>query len=148
MSTAMVITTVITSDVDVEKVKTLTLEQIRNNDQGLINNLMDRGVDARITTAILNIDEFLDYIRIRRRKEPSKTLAKPSRTKARVEAVAPQVNTVVVTDNMSELEFMEYTLQQINNGKHATGVKMNQETLAVMEEEPIGESFSRQPFLY
>jgi len=147
MSTAMVITTVITSDVDVEKVKTLTLEQIRNNDQGLINNLLDRGVDACITTAILNIDEFLDYIRIRRRKGSSKTLARSDKTEAVVEAVTNQANTVV-TDNMSELEFMEYTLQQINNGKHKAVVNFNQETLAVMEEEPIGESFSRQPFLY
>jgi len=147
MSTAMVIATVITSDVDVEKVKTLTLEQIRNNDQGLINNLLDRGVDACITTAILNIDEFLDYIRIRRRKGSSKTLARSDKTEAVVEAVTNQANTVV-TDNMSELEFMEYTLQQINNGKHKAVVNFNQETLAVMEEEPIGESFSRQPFLY
>lgn len=148
MSTAMVIATVITSDVDVEKVKTLTLEQIRNNDRGLINNLLDRGVDASITTAILNIDEFLDYIRIRGRKRPSKAIGRRNKAGTVVEAVANQANTVVATDSMSELEFMEYTLQQINHGKHEAVVKMNQETLAVMEEEPIGESFSRQPFLY
>lgn len=148
MSTAMVIATVITSDVDVEKVKTLTLEQIRNNDRGLINNLLDRGVDASITTAILNIDEFLDYIRIRGRKKPSKAAGRPNQAGTVVEAIANQANTVVATDTMSELEFMEYTLQQIDNGKHAKVVNLTQETLAAMEEEPIGESFSRQPFLY
>lgn len=139
MSTAMVIATVITTDMDVEKVKTFTLEQIRNNDQGLVNHLLDRGVDARVATAILNIDEFLDYMRVRQQKRVKR--------KAKQPAQMPDA-TLVVTDNMSELEFMEHTLQQIKHGKHAPVVKLSEEALAVIEDEPIGEAFSRQPFLY
>jgi hypothetical protein len=139
MSTAMVIATVITTDVDVEKVKSFTLEQIRDNDQGLLNHLLDRGVDARVATAILNVEEFLDYLRIRRRNGAPQTRVEP--------AEAPS-ETVVVTDNMSELEFMEYTLQQLTNGEHEPVVKLNEEALEAMEDERIGEEFSRRPFLY
>ncbi|MBX3012046.1 MAG: hypothetical protein KF832_11095 [Caldilineaceae bacterium] len=139
MSTAMVIATVITTDVDVEKVKTFTLEQIRNNDQGLVNHLLDRGVDASVATAILNIDEFLDYMRIQRRK----------RVKRKVKQPAPaSVETVVVTENMSELEFMEHTLQQIKQEQHPPFAKFSEEALAAIENERIGEEFSRHPFLY
>ena len=146
MSAAMVIATVITTDMDLEKVKNFTLEQIRNNDQGLLNHLLDRGVDARVATAILNIEEFLDYLRIRQRKvaqpaqpAPATSVAQPSHAPA---------ETMVVTDNMSELEFMEYTLQQLNNGKHEPAVPLSAEALTEMEDEAIGEEFSCHPFLY
>ncbi len=143
MSTAMVITTVITTDVDVEKVKTFTLEQIRDNDQSLLNNLLDRGVDAHVTTAILNIEEFLEYMRIRRRKLARQKAAQPI-------AVAPQETpaTVVVTDEMSELEFMEFTLQQLQSGEQTPLVTLSQAAVEAMEEEHIGEDFSHRPFLY
>ncbi|MEZ4730936.1 MAG: hypothetical protein R3E79_27765 [Caldilineaceae bacterium] len=138
MSTAMVIATVITTDVDVEKVKDFTLEQIRNNDQGLLNNLLDQGVDARVATAILNVEEFLDYIQIRQRQDvmppPPPVVAAPT--------------TTVITDNMSELEFMEYTMQQLSNGVAEPSVRFSPEDLAAMEEEQIGEDFARHPFLY
>lgn len=140
MSAAMVIATVITTDMDLEKVKNFTLEQIRNNDQGLLNHLLDRGIDARVATAILNIEEFLDYLRIRQRK-----VAQPAPSMAVAQAPA---ETMVVTDNMSELEFMEYTLQQLNHGKRESAVRFSAEALAEMEGEAIGEEFSRHPFLY
>ena len=136
----MVIATVITTDMDLEKVKNFTLEQIRNNDQGLLNHLLDRGVDARVATAILNIEEFLDYLRIRQRK-----VAQPAPSTAIAQAPA---ETMVVTANMSELEFMEYTLQQLNHGKRESSVRFSAEALAEMEGEAIGEEFSRHPFLY
>lgn len=143
MSAAMVIATVITTDMDLEKVKNFTLEQIRNNDQGLLNHLLDRGVDARVATAILNIEEFLDYLRIRQRKVAQPAHPAPSPTVAQAPA-----ETMVVTDNMSELEFMEYTLQQLNHGKRESVVRFSAEALAEMEGEAIGEEFSRHPFLY
>lgn len=146
MSTAMVIATVVTTDVDLEKVKTFTLEQIRNNDQGLLNHLLDRGVDARVATAILNIEEFLEYLHIRQRKVTQPAQPAPSTLVA--QPMQAPSETVVVTDNMSELEFMEYTLQQLSNGKHEPSVRFSAEALAEMEDEPIGEEFSRHPFLY
>lgn len=143
MSAAMVIATVITTDMDLEKVKNFTLEQIRNNDQGLLNHLLDRGVDARVATAILNIEEFLDYLRIRQRKVAQPAQPAPSTAIAQAPA-----ETMVVTANMSELEFMEYTLQQLNHGKRESAVRFSAEALAEMEGEAIGEEFSRHPFLY
>lgn len=143
MSAAMVIATVITTDMDLEKVKNFTLEQIRNNDQGLLNHLLDRGVDARVATAILNIEEFLDYLRIRQRKVAQPAHPAPSTAVAQAPA-----ETMVVTANMSELEFMEYTLQQLNHGKRESSVRFSAEALAEMEGEAIGEEFSRHPFLY
>lgn len=142
MSTAMVIATVITTDVDVEEVKTCTLEQIRNNDQGLLNRLLDRGVEANVTTAILNIEEFLEYLHLRQRKRVVPAPAQP------VTPPAENAETVVVTEHMSELDFMEYTFQQLQNGDQKPTVTFSAEALAVMEDEPIGEEFARQPFLY
>ncbi|MCE7980552.1 MAG: hypothetical protein DYG89_05115 [Caldilinea sp. CFX5] len=138
----MVIATVITTDVDVEEVKTCTLEQIRNNDQGLLNRLLDRGVEANVTTAILNIEEFLEYLHLRQRKRVVPAPAQP------VTPPAENAETVVVTEHMSELDFMEYTFQQLQNGDQKPTVTFSAEALAVMEDEPIGEEFARQPFLY
>ncbi len=140
MSTAMVIATVvtavITTDVDVEEVKTCALEQIRNNDQGLLNRLLDRGVEANVTTAILNIEEFLEYLHLRQRK---RVVPAPP---------AEDAETVVVTENMGELDFMEYTFQQLHSGDQKPTVTFSAEALAAMEDEQIGEEFARQPFLY
>lgn len=141
MSTAMVIATVITTEVDVEEVKTWTLEQIRNNDQGLLNRLLDQGVEASVTTAILNIEEFLEYLHLRQRRR-AKPAVKPA------PAPAESAETVVVTENMGELEFMEYTFQQLHSGDQKPTVTFSEEALAVMEDEQIGEEFGRQPFLY
>lgn len=146
MSAAMVIATVITTDVDLEKVKNFTLDQIRNNDQGLLNHLLDRGIDARVATAILNIEEFLEYLRIRQRKVAQPV--QPAPVPSVAQPVPAPAETMVVTDNMSELEFMEYTLQQLNNGKRESSVRFSVEALAEMEGEAIGEEFSRHPFLY
>ncbi|MEZ4861121.1 MAG: hypothetical protein R3C14_07440 [Caldilineaceae bacterium] len=141
MSTAMVVTTVITADADVEKVKTFTLEQIRDNDRGLLDNLLNQGVDACVITAILNVDEFLDYIRIRRRQGTAQA-------QEQAEATAEPSPTVVITDGMSESEFMEYTLQQLNKGERTPLVPLSEETLEAIEEEHIGQHFSCYPFLY
>lgn len=140
MSTAMVIATVITTDVDVEEVKTCTLEQIRNNDQGLLARLLDQGVEANVTTAILNIEEFLEYLHLRQRKRvvPAQPVTTP----------AEQAETIVVTETMSELDFMEYTFQQLQSGDQKPTVTFSAETLAAIEDEQIGEEFARQPFLY
>ena len=142
MSTAMVIATVITTDVDVEEVKTCTLEQIRNNDQGLLERLLDRGVEANVTTAILNIEEFLENLHLRQRKRVVPAPAQPTATPA------DSRETVVVTENMGELDFMEYTFQQLQNGDQKPTVTFSAEALAAMEDEQIGEEFARQPFLY
>jgi hypothetical protein len=142
MVIATVVTAVITTDVDVEEVKTCTLEQIRNNDQGLLERLLDRGVEANVTTAILNIEEFLEYLHLRQRKRVVPAPAQPATPPAE------NAETVVVTENMGELDFMEYTFQQLQSGDQKPTVTFNAEALAAMEDEQIGEAFARQPFLY
>ena len=56
--------------------------------------------------------------------------------------------TTVVTDNMSEAEFMDFTLTQLRHGNGVAVSQYNGEALAAMEEEQIGEDFARRPFLY
>jgi hypothetical protein len=49
---------------------------------------------------------------------------------------------------MSELEFMEHTLQQLRSNGTNNFVALNDEALAAMEAEEIGEDLSHYPFHY
>ena len=49
---------------------------------------------------------------------------------------------------MNELEFMDYTLEQLRQDNLPSLVSISEQALDAMEEERIGEDFSRQPFLY
>jgi hypothetical protein len=134
----MVITTVVTTDIeqptDVEKVKQYAFDHVRNHEQTLVQELTDQGVAAQVTTAILDVNQLLDYIRLRRQAEARQT---------RKGAAAP-----VDPEAMSEWEFVEYTLQQLAVGEQHVTAPFSDEALAAMEEERIGEEFARYPFLY
>lgn len=49
---------------------------------------------------------------------------------------------------MSEGEFMEYVLEQLRNGQRQPYSTLTDADLEAIEEEHIGEDFSRYPFLY
>ncbi|MCB0064027.1 MAG: hypothetical protein KDE19_18015 [Caldilineaceae bacterium] len=146
MSTTMVITTVVTADVnggtDVEKVKQYAFDHVRNHEQALVQELTDKGVEAQVTTALLDVNQLLDYIR--RRQDAERRQAQTYPTASAESAAATEVD----TDAMSEWEFVEYTLQQLATSAQETTVQFSEEALATMEEEAIGEEFSRYPFLY
>lgn len=59
---------------------------------------------------------------------------------------APQL--VVLTDAMSELEYMAYILAQLRTGQRQPLVKFSSAELEAMKEEHIGEHFLQYPFLY
>ncbi len=137
MSTTMVITTVVTTDVeiemDVEKVKQSAFDHVRNHEQTLVKKLTDQGVEAQVTTAIFDVNQLLDYLRLRRQAE-------------REQAATPSV--AVDPASMSEWEFVAYTLQQQATGTEKPTVSLSAEALVAIEEEQIGEELSRYPFLY
>ena len=56
--------------------------------------------------------------------------------------------TTVVTANMDEVEFMNYTLEQLRQGHGQGAIHLAEEALAGFEAESIGEDFARRPFLY
>lgn len=145
MSTTMVITTVVTADVememDVEKVKQYAFDHVRNREEALIRELTDQGVDAQVKTALLDVNQLLDMIRQRQATERRQKQAKPVST-------ATAATAAVDTDAMSEWEFVEYTLQQMAAGEQQATIPFSDEELAAIEEEVIGAEFSRYPFLY
>lgn len=172
MTTAVVVTSIVTTNLGEAKFVDHILEQIRRNDRDLLNKISKVDMDARVVTAILNVNEFMNYAHewLRQqeaeKKQPKKrqtkkraepTLIKPVEELKQVEEAA-QVHgtgktalankTTVVNHDMSEGEFMEYALAQLREGKVQMFTSFNTEELENIEDEPIGEDFSRQPFLY
>ena len=151
MSTTMVITTVVTADieieVDVEKVKQYAFDHVRNQEQTLVQQLTDNGVDAQVTTALLDVNQLLDYIRLRQEAERRRK-GMQTETNDRERADAALDFAEIDVEAMSEWEFVEYTLQQLAAGERQATVLLSDEALAAIEDEAIGEDFSRSPFLY
>lgn len=54
----------------------------------------------------------------------------------------------VVTESLSEGELMDYVLEQWRTGQRQPYIRFTDEDLEAIEEEWIGEHFSRYPFLY
>lgn len=142
MPTTMVITTVVTADldveVDVERVKNYTAAYVRNREQDLVSELTDQGVEAQVTTAILEVNQLLDYLRLHREEAYA------------VPAVQPAATPMPVLDPaaMNEADFLAFTLQQLRTDDREPPVHFSDAALAALEAEPIGEEFSRTPFLY
>lgn len=146
MTTAVVVTSIVTTNLGEARFVDHLLKQIRRNDKHLLNKLNAVDGDARVVTAILNVGEFMSYAQeyLRNREEAVVTQAKPLNGVSK-----PDVHkTTVVTADMDELEFMAYTLDQLRQGNPPTSVKLTAEALEALEEEKIGEDFSCQPFLY
>ncbi|MFN8490063.1 MAG: hypothetical protein U0350_20920 [Caldilineaceae bacterium] len=166
MTTAVVVTSIVTTNLGEAKFVDHILEQIRRNDRDLLNKLAKVDVDARVVTAILNVNEFMSYANEwLRQQQTEKKPTKKRRTAKRADpalfkrpeeakpsAGLAQSNgmnqTTVVNQAMSEGEFMEYTLAQLRQGNVQPFSSFSAEAAEQMEDEPIGEDFSRQPFLY
>jgi len=146
MTTAVVVTSIVTTNLGEARFVDHLLKQIRRNDKQLLNKLNAVDGDARIVTAILNVGEFMSYAQeyLRNREEAVVTQAKPLNGISKPDAH----KTTVVTADMDELEFMAYTLEQLRQGSPPTSVKLGAEALEAIEEEKIGEDFSCQPFVY
>jgi hypothetical protein len=159
MATAVVVATIVTTNVSEDEFKLRALDQIRHNDRSLLDSLATAGIDARVVTAIMDVDEFMEYVSERDVRERDQRLQQSGESggkngvaqgnAADDAAAPPEVSkTVVVTDDMSEAEFMEHALQQLRNGQQASLVDLDEAALREMEDEEIGEHFSRYPFQY
>jgi hypothetical protein len=150
MTTAVVVTSIVTTNLGEARFVDHVLEQVRRNDRDLLNKISAVDMDARVVTAILNVNEFMSYAHewLRQRQDEKsiepvlpeqtngvmkamngKTTSKPTVAKKTGATSKKSNKTLVVSENMNEGEFMDYTLER-------------------MEEKHIGEDFSEQPFLY
>jgi hypothetical protein len=138
MTTAVIVTTIVTTELGETKFLDQVLEQIRKNDHSLPTRLTPIDLDAKVTTAILDIADFMGYAQAWMHRQP----------KAPAQEQEKSAPTLVCTDDMSEGEFMDYVLQQIHQGKQPAYAQFTNGELEGIEEEKIGEHFSQNPFLY
>jgi hypothetical protein len=141
MTTAVVVATVVTTDLSETICKDRLLEQLRRNDSDLRASLTGEDQGASVVTAILNVEEFMEYV-----QEWSQH--KTNRNGKASDAGSSAGSTEVITDGMDELEFMEHTLQQLRNTQAKSFITLSDKDLARMEEEEVGEDISRYPFHY
>ena len=62
MSTAMVVATIVNTNMSEAGFRQHVVEQLRVNDRSLLDKLADADGDANVVTAVLNVDEFLAYL--------------------------------------------------------------------------------------
>jgi|GEM_PF-1719798 len=158
MTTAVVVTSIVTTNLGEAGFLDHLLEQIRTNDRSLLRRLSDVDGEATVVTAVLDLAEFVSYASewLHRRQAAPPEFKFPEPTFGEIDqlGVANGVSkpiatgTTVVTANMSEAEFMDYTLTQMRQGNGASVGQYSGEALAAIEEEQIGEDFARHPFLY
>ncbi len=146
MPTAVVVATVVNTNMSEDAFRQHVVEQLRTNDRSLLDKLADADGDANVVTAVLNVDEFLTYL-IRRFPKAIDAAISTADAPAQ-EAPAQAFETRVVSDEMSEGEFMDYVLGQIQTGQLEPMVRLSDEAWQGVEEESIGEDLSQYPFLY
>jgi hypothetical protein len=145
MPTAVVVATIVNTSMSQAGFRQHVVEQLRVNDRNLLAKLADADGDANVVTEVLNVDEFLAYL-IRRFPTAvdaamvSGDMLEDAATVARVE------DTRVDTAKMSEGEFMDYMLQQLEAGEIEPLVRFSDQEWE--DDGDIGEDFSRYPFLY
>ena len=148
MPTAVVVATVVNTNMSETAFRHHVDEQLRTNERSLLDTLADADGDADVVTAVLNVDEFLAYLIQRFPNAVDAAMANGDTP----ERVAQAPDTSVVTDEMGELEFMEHVLGQLQAGEVEAaaprGFPLSAEAWQAVEDEAIGEDFSRYPFLY
>jgi hypothetical protein len=146
MTTAVVVATVVTTDLSETVCKDRLLEQLRRNDSHLRASLAGEDQGASVVTAILNVEEFMEYVQEWSQHKANRN-GKVSDTGSSAGSSSAG-STEVITGGMDELEFMEHTLQQLRNTQAKSFITLGDEDLARMEEEEVGEDISRYPFQY
>jgi hypothetical protein len=139
MTTAVVVTTIVTDKGSEASLKEQIFEQIRKNEKDLRAKVHHLDVEARVHSAVFNLADFLNY---------AQTWAQP-----REEAPDPATtNGHSVTSNhqaeLSEAYLMDQALEEIRQGQQPILAALTVEELAALEDEKIGEEFSSRPFLY
>jgi hypothetical protein len=138
MTTAVVVTTIVTDPAGEVNVAEQLLDQIRQNTHVLHTQLTQQNLEAQVTSAVFDVADFVHCVNewLRRRGE----VELPALPAAPVKPAQPE--------EMSEAEFMDYVLNQIDQGNGPGYARFTAAELAAAEDEPIGQHFSQQPFLY
>lgn len=148
MSTAVVVATIVNTNMSEAGFRQHVVEQLRVNERSLRDRLADADGDANVVTAVINVDEFLTYLI---RQFPKAVDAAIS-TGDILEQTAQQSQAVPVdaaqmdTGKMSEGEFMDFMLQQLDSGKIEPEIRFYDDDWD--DERDIGEDFARHPFYY
>jgi hypothetical protein len=146
MPNAMVVATVVNTSMNEAAFRQHVVEQLRNNNGSLLNQLADADGDANVVTAVLSVDKFLAYLIGRFPKAVDAAISSGNRADGA--ALAERLESSVATNDMNEIEFMDYMLNRIEAGEIEPFALLSEEELQAMEDERIGEDFSRYPFLY
>jgi hypothetical protein len=134
-----VVTTIVSHDSSEAMVVEQLFDQIRANDRDLLSKLAHLGHQARVSSAVVNIADFMSYAQEWLNHRHGE--APPAQTHG-----SPQ--TAVCTGDMSEAEFMDYMLAQIHAGNAPSYAQFSEDALEAMSEERIGDHWSQNPFLY
>jgi hypothetical protein len=144
MPTAVVVATIVNTNMSEAGFRQHVVEQLRVNDRSLMDRLADADGEANVVTTVLNVDEFLAYLIRRFPKAVDAAISTEEMLGSA--ATAEQIETRVDTAKMSEGEFMDYMLKQLESGEIEPTVRFSDE--AWEDDGDIGEDFSRNPFYY
>jgi hypothetical protein len=144
MSTAVVVATIVNTNMSEAGFRQHVVEQLRVNERSLRDRLADADDDANVVTAVLNVDEFLAYLIRRFPKAVDAAISTGDMLDSA--AMAERIETSVDTAKMSEGEFMDYMLKQLEAGEVEPIVRFSDEDWE--DDGDIGEDFSRYPFFY
>lgn len=144
MPTSVVVATIVNTNMSEAGFRQHVGDQLRVNDRRLLDKLADADGDANVITTVLNVDEFLAYLirRFPKSVDAAISTGEMLDSAATVEAIETQVDTA----KMSEGEFMDYMLKQLESGEIEPIVHFSDEDWE--DDGDIGEDISRYPFFY
>jgi hypothetical protein len=151
MPTAVVVATVVNTNMSQDAFRQHVVEQLRTNDRSLRDKLTDADADANVVTAVLNVEEFLAYLiqRFPKAVDAALSLGVAPEDAATAKQVDERVPlTLSETKKLSEGAFMDHVLDQIETGEVKPIFRMSDQEWREAEDENIGEDFSQYPFLY
>lgn len=148
MSTAVVVATIVNTNLSEAGFRQHVVDQLRVNDRSLMDRLADADGDAHVVTAVLNVEEFLAYLVQRFPKAVDAVIASDI-------ASDKGAGTSVDTSKLSEGEFMDLMLRQLDSGKVEPLARFDDSKWSDRkwddgwdEDGDIGEDISRYPFFY
>jgi hypothetical protein len=142
MPTSVVVATIVNTNMSEAGFRQHVGDQLRVNDRSLLDKLAAADGDANVVTTVLNVDEFLAYL-IRRFP---KAIDAAISTGEILDGAAAQNGATVDTAKMSEGEFMDSMLKQLEAGEIEPIVHFSDEEWE--DDGDIGEDISRYPFFY
>lgn len=152
MATAVVVATVVQTNMSEAALRTAMLDQVRNHERDLLAHLADRGEEANVVTAILNVEEFMNYMLQRLPRPADAAPAPKSERKSELlpHDALPAVphRTTVEAGEMSEIDFMTAILDEMQTGRRQPSVRLTEADYQALEDETPGAHWGQNPYLY